>query len=80
MPATGQLLAPGGQRAQVDLLALHEPAVADGDPAALDRGDRPVPGDVLEAVGGHRIGPSLLGATDDGLGQRMFRLPLDGRH
>ena len=39
-PAAGQLLAAGGQRPEVDALALQQPAVADRDPAAVDGGDR----------------------------------------
>src|ERR671915_165092 len=56
-----------------------QPAVANRDPATPDGGDRPVPGDVLEPVGGHRVGAGLVGPTDDRRGQWMLRASLDRR-
>ena len=46
---------------EVDALALEQAAVADGDPVAVDAGDRAVAGDVLEPGGGQPLGPAGLG-------------------
>ena len=78
-PAGGELSPALGPRAELDPLALHEPAVADDHAPAVNRGDRAVARDVLEAVGIDRGHPLGVGTAHDRLGQRVLGRALDGR-
>ncbi len=50
-PAAGQLVAPGGQRPELDALVGHQPGVADQHATAGDGGTGAAAGDVAESLG-----------------------------
>ena len=61
-----------------DALGFHQASVAHGDPLALHIGDGTVAWHVLEPFGGRDSRACGLGALNNGGGQRVFRVALDG--
>ena len=69
-----------GERVARDALALQQARVADGEPAAVDRGEQPVAGHGLERLArAASAAPRCVGGLDDRLGERMLAVALGGR-
>ena len=61
-----------GQGARINIVILHQPAVADEHRTAVDRAAHAFAGDRVEVVDVHRLDAALVGALDDRTRQRMF--------
>ena len=67
------------QIVEADVFTGHQLRVPNRHSMAVDRGQRAVPGDVLEADGGEPGHARLLRAANYGFGQWVLRVSLDGR-
>ena len=76
----GQCRCALGEAVEADVLALQQPRVADGEPMAVDGGDRAETGDGLEVLDLRELEAALTGGVDDRLREWVLAVAFSGGH